>query len=160
MKPGELFDAEIRLHPGTTKTDEPRTVPLMGEFLEMLTMGRQKNPAGEFIFVRDDHRIRRFRKAWALACKRTNLAGLLFHDLRRTGLRNLVRAGVPERVAVAISGHKTRSVFERYNIVSGRDLKEAANKLETYLSGQNGASSGQIVSLGDRLAGQNRGLTN
>jgi integrase len=121
-----FFDAEIRLDPGTTKTDEPRTVPLTGELLEMLKMERQKNPAVELIFVRDDDRIRSFRKAWASACKRINLAGLLFHDLRPSGLRNLVRAGVPERVAMAISGHKTRSVFERYNIVSGRDLKEAA----------------------------------
>jgi hypothetical protein len=56
---------------------------------------------------------------------------------------------------MAICGHKTQSVYERYNNVWGRDLKEAANKLETYLSSQNGASSGQIVSLGDQAAGQN-----
>ncbi|HEY6330070.1 MAG TPA: site-specific integrase [Blastocatellia bacterium] len=155
-----FLDAEIRLDPGTTKTDEPRTVPLTGELLEMLKMEFHKNPEGEFIFVREDGRIRSFRKAWASACKRANLGGLLFHDLWRTGLRNLVRAGVPERVAMAISGHKTRSVFERYNIVSGRDLKEAANKLETYLSTQNGASSGQIASLDETSAGQHRGLTN
>ena len=84
--------------------------------------------------------------------------GSIFHDLRRTGVRNLVRAGVPERVAQTISGHKTRAIFERY-IVSERDLKDAGRKLETYLAEQNGASSGQIIQT-SKPGPEKKSLTN
>lgn len=134
----DLVNAEVRLDPGTTKNDEPRTIPLMGELLEMLRIERQRNAGGQLVFTQGGRRIVVFRKAWRSATKRAGLPELLFHDLRRTGIRNLVRAGVPERVAMEISGHKTRAVFERYNIVSGRDLRDAAAKLEAYLARKNG----------------------
>ena len=143
-----LIDAQLRLDPGSTKNDEPRVIPLAGELLEWVKLQHQRRnlecPDCDFVFFRQGRPIRNFRKAWESSCAKANLKGLLFHDLRRTGVRNLVRAGVSERVAMAISGHKTREVFERYNIVSERDLAEAASKLERYLAGRNGDNSGTI----------------
>ena len=74
-------------------------------------------------------RIRDFRKSWSSACKAAGLSGMLRHDLRRTAARNLIRSGVPEVVSMRITGHRTRSVLDRYNIVSPADLQDAARKM-------------------------------
>ena len=68
-------------------------------------------------------------KTFRAACTKAGCPGRIPQDLRQTAARNLVRAGVPERIAMQWTEHRTRSVFERYNIVSECDLVEAAQKL-------------------------------
>lgn len=130
LKQVSIGDGTIRLNPGETKNDEGREVtmtPLLRAFLQECVRGKQPD---DFVLTRKDGRpVGDFRVSWATATAKVKVAGLLFHDLRRTAVRNMVRAGIPERVAMQISGHKTRSVFDRYNIVSQADIKDAVFKL-------------------------------
>ena len=132
----------IHLRPESSKTRKGRRMALEGELLSIIERrlaSRQTTSRGgtiqlsEYVFHWRGDKIGQIFQTWKKACKCVGLEGKLFHDLRRTAIRNMIRAGVPERVAMQISGHRTRAIFDRYNIVNEQDLREAIQKTETYL---------------------------
>jgi integrase len=162
----DLTAGIVRLEPGTTKNREGRTFvmpPVLRVCLEgrrALTDALQREHGCIIPWVfhrtvtsrrlkttRPGVPIKGFRRAWRTACRAAGVPGRIPHDFRRTAIRNMVRAHVPERVAMTMSGHKTRSVFERYNIVSEGDLREAAGRLAEFYGaeGQAANSTPQVV---------------
>ncbi len=165
----DIKNGVATLNPGATKNDEARTLylddELLGVFKELWDKRLKQKNMVPYIFTNcaGNGPIVNIKKAWNNACLKASLgygykasdtyveqwvkklsAGPTFHDLRRTAVRNMIRAGVPERVAMALSGHKTRSVFDRYNIVSDSDLKSAARKQQEYLESQVGTVLGTV----------------
>ena len=118
----DLQAALIRLEGEQTKTSEPRVVPLPDVLVETLRQVEKKEGS-----VFDDTNL---REEWTKAVVAAGMPGLLVHDLRRSAIRNLIAAGVPEKVAMSISGHKTRAVFDRYHIVDAADVVNAMSKLQ------------------------------
>jgi integrase len=137
---------EVRLDAGATKNREGRIFPFTDDLRALLEAQyaehvhlRKRGQVEPRVFFRMVAKnrggdklprpIRSFNKAWKAACLAAGCPGRIPHDLRRTAVRNMVRRSVPERVAMQLAGHKTRSVFERYNIVSSGDLRTAAVQL-------------------------------
>jgi len=160
MRMGEVFsltwnqvnwkEGKLYLRAQDTKTDTPRVLYLTGDLLRVLTAWKQRCdlnwPHCLWICHRGGLRLKSLKHSWRKACERVGLGkmvevegtkekvwvGKIPHDFRRTAVRNMVRAGIPEKVAMAISGHTTRSVFDRYNIVNEADLERAARSMTAY----------------------------
>jgi len=138
----DLKAALIRFEPEQTKTDEARYVPLPDVLLALLA---KMEPKEGTVFASEN-----LRKEWMKACAGVGLgtldrttwqySGLIIHDLRRSAIKNLMKAGVNEKVAMEISGHKTRTVFERYHIVDSADVLSAMRRVENRESENLGAS--------------------
>jgi integrase len=135
----------IRLEDEQTKTGEARVVPLPDVLIKMLEAIEPKEGP-----VFDGTNL---RKEWCRACNAVGLGkldpktfryqGLILHDLRRAACSNLIKAGVPEKVAMTISGHKTRAVFDRYHIVHTEDVQNAMSLVESL--GKSGQPNGENI---------------
>lgn len=170
----------VRLEPNTTKNAKGRTFPF-DALPELATLLREQRDATSalkrstgslilHVFHRRGAPIKSYRKAWHSACRRAatsrtgdleviarpHLIGRIPHDFRRSAVRNLVRAGIPERVAMQLTGHKTRAIFDRYDIVNEADLRAGVSKLAAYLSGDRESSAAREQPKG--TAGGQSGL--
>ena len=125
----------VRLSPERSKTRVGRVLPISAPIRTVLARRRaQRRGRDPLVFRRDTVTVRAWRTAWPQACQRAGVPGRLLHDCRRTAARNLVRAGVPERVAMQLTGHRSRAIFDRYNIVQEAELHAAGARLCAYLA--------------------------
>jgi integrase len=144
----DLKAGQISLTGKQTKNRRPRTLPIYGDMLPWFEMQitelEQKWPACPWFFHYHGRRIGSHLKGWHEACKRAGMPGVLFHDLRRSAIRNMERAGVPRKLAMEISGHRSDAIYRRYDIVSDKDLKLAAARMEAYFSDRTGTELGTV----------------
>ena len=154
----DLNQGIVRLEVGETKNAEGRTVYLDDELKQIFEQQHEARKKQKklipYVFPNKEgnDKIGDFRGAWNTACKKAGIGKRLFHDFRRTAVRNMIRSSIPERVAMMISGHKTRSVFDRYNIVSDSDLQMAAKLQEDYLKSVAGTKTGTIADFAEKKA--------
>ena len=130
---------QVRLPAGYTKNNKPRIFPfdeeLEGIFKRLWNEKEQRKSGSPYVFLNKQktERIVDFRGSWDSACDDAKIGKRLIHDMRRSAVRNMVESGVSEKVAMELSGHLTRSVFENYHIVSTDDLVKAVQKVSATL---------------------------
>jgi integrase len=144
-------EGTILLEEGTTKNDEGREIYLEGELYETIAFQKKIRdnlyPDCQYVCFREGNKIKDYYTALRTAVEIAGLDKKLLHDFRRTAARDMVNAGIPERVAMKITGHKTRSMFDRYHIVDKKDLKTTAKKLSSYRDELHGHNLGTIGHL-------------
>lgn len=130
----DLGGGVIRLPARRSKTKTGRMLPISAPLRQVLDRRqRARAPGDRRVFRRDGVPVRVWRYALRDACRKAQVPHRLLHDCRRTAARNLIRAGVPERIAMLLTGHKTRAVFDRYNIVNEQELLTAGQRLAACL---------------------------
>ncbi len=132
-----LEDGWITIRAATTKTGKPDRIPIVGELRELI-MGLSTGAgptASPFLFQYRQKPLKTFWRTWKRALTKCGLKDKLFHDLRRTAATDLVESGVSEQASMAITGHKTRSIFQRYNIVKSNTVREGMQRLGEYRNG-------------------------
>ena len=133
----DMAGGVIRLSPARSKTLVGRILPISQPIAEALARRRaRRDPDSPLVFHRDGIPVRRWRTAWRTACQAAGVPTRFLHDCRRTAARNLIRANVPERVAMLLTGHKSRAIFDRYNIIHEQELLDAGDQLVAYLAQQ------------------------
>ncbi len=121
----------ITLNAAETKGGHSRAVPILdGDMRSWLSWSRDHSEGNPHVFHNEGDDIRDFRGAWRIACKCAGVPELNFHDLRRTAVRNMRRAGVAQVVRMRITGHRTDSMERRYNIVDIEDIRSAKELME------------------------------
>jgi integrase len=129
----DLAAEEIRIEKRQAKGKRPRTLPIYGEMAEWLEWQQERRaPECDLVFHWKGKPLGSHLKGWDRSCTDAGIEELHFHDLRRSAIRNMERAGIPRSVAMSISGHRTESVYKRYDIVADGDLKAAAKKMTEY----------------------------
>jgi len=125
----------IELPGRTTKNGSPRYLPIYGDMHAELDMSMSlADPKCPFLVQDKGKRVMDWEKSWETACVLAKIDdSLLFHDLRRTALTNMIEAGFSEKEAMEISGHKTRAVFDRYHIVSQRRLNQLSERMDAHM---------------------------
>ena len=133
----DMAGGVIRLSPARSKTLVGRILPISPPIADALARRRaRRDPDSPLVFHRDGIPVRRWRTAWRTACQAAEVPTRFLHDCRRTAARNLIRANVPERVAMLLTGHKSRAIFDRYNIIHEQELLDAGDQLVAYLAQQ------------------------